>query len=114
MLHVSMHLCHLQGVFSFYSAKVIKIIKVTNSIKQYIKMLTYVTVTVDDKIRSVKRCELSAVSCCTSNYSTWKLLLAWWLYIHSGLSCRCDSYVGVSCMRVRNHNDFYNISKVKG
>ena len=35
----------------------------------------------DDKIQSIKRCEL----CHCYNYSTWRLL-AWWLYIQSGLS----------------------------
>ena len=38
-----------------------KPLKVTNSIKQYIKMFTYVNVTVDDKIQSIKRCGLSGV-----------------------------------------------------
>ena len=38
---------------------------------------------------------VSCVSC--SSYSTWKLL-AWWLYILSGLSYGCNPYVGVSCM----------------
>jgi hypothetical protein len=42
-------------------------------------------VKVDDKIpRSIYKV-LSVVHC--YNYSTWKLL-AWWLYIQSGLSCR--------------------------
>jgi len=54
-----MHLHHLQTLLSFYFAKVTKIFKVTNSIKQYIKMVTS-DVTVDDKIQSIKRCGLSA------------------------------------------------------
>ena len=33
LLHVSMHLQYPQGVLSLYFAKVIKIIRVTNSIK---------------------------------------------------------------------------------
>ena len=66
---------------------------------QYIKMFTYVIVTVDDKIQSTK---IWAVNCC--NYSTWKLL-AWWLYIQSGPSYRCEPYFGVSCVRVCN-SDF--------
>ena len=37
---------------------------------------------------------MSCVSCC--NYSKWKLL-AWWFYIQSGLSFRCNSYVVVVC-----------------
>ena len=46
---------------------------------------------VDDKIQSITL--VSCVSC--YNYSTWKLL-DWWLYIQSGLSYRCNPYVGVS------------------
>ena len=42
----------------------------------------------------------NAVSCVKCyNYSTWKLL-AWWLCIQCGLSCRSNRCVGVSCMRV--------------
>jgi hypothetical protein len=40
---------------------------------------------------------VSFVSC--YNYSNRKSL-AWWLYIESGLSCRCNPYFGVSFMRV--------------
>jgi hypothetical protein len=61
LLHVSIHMHHFQGVFSFYCVKVTKMLKITNSIKQYVKMFTYVTVTVGDKIQSIKRCVLSAV-----------------------------------------------------
>ena len=53
---------HLQTVLSFYFAKVIKIIRVTNAIKSVHKMFTYVIVTVDDKIQCTERCELSAVT----------------------------------------------------
>ena len=51
---------HCQGVLFFYSAKVTKIINVTNSVisEDY---NVYVIVTADDKIQSIKRCELSAV-----------------------------------------------------
>ena len=59
-------------------------------------MSANVTVIVYDKIKSIK----NAVSCVNCyNYSTWQLL-AWWLYIKSGLSYRCNRCVGVSCMRV--------------
>jgi hypothetical protein len=57
LLHVSMHLHHLQGVLSFYFAKVTKIIKFTNLIKS-LDYNVHVIV-VDDKIQCVKRCELS-------------------------------------------------------
>ena len=60
-------------------------------------MFTCVIVTVDDKIRYIQRCQLSAVSC--SSYGTCKLL-AWWLYIQSGLPYSCNTNVGVSCMQV--------------
>jgi len=47
-----MHLHHLHGVLSFYSAKVIKNIKVTNSIKSVDENLITI---VDDKIDFIKK-----------------------------------------------------------
>jgi len=44
-----MHLYHLQGVLSFYSAKVIKIIRFTKSIKS-VDQNVYVFVIVNGKI----------------------------------------------------------------
>ena len=55
-----MHPHHLLPVFSFYFAKVTKIIRVTNSIKS-LNYNVYLTVIVDDKIQSINRCELSTV-----------------------------------------------------
>ena len=49
LLHVSMHLRHLQTVLSFYCAKVIKIIMVTNSIKSALYNI-YMIIIFDDKI----------------------------------------------------------------
>ena len=55
-----MHPHHLLPVFSFYFAKVTKIIRVTNSIKS-LNYNVYLTAIVDDKIQSINRCELSTV-----------------------------------------------------
>jgi hypothetical protein len=52
-------------------------------------MFTYVIVTVDNTIQSIKRC----VNC--YSYSAW-MLLPWWLYIQSGLSERYNLYFDVS------------------
>jgi len=50
---------------------------------------------VDDQIKCINLCDLSTViisllGCC----------FAWWLLIQSWLYFRCNTYVGVSCMRV--------------
>jgi len=52
-----------------------------------------VIVTVDDKIQSTKRCELSTVIITVHG----RCLLG---YIQSGQSYGCNPFVGVSCMRV--------------
>jgi hypothetical protein len=53
-----MHLHHLQRVLSLYSAKVIKLINVINPIMS-VDYNVYIIVTANDKIQSIKRCELS-------------------------------------------------------
>jgi len=55
-----MLLHHLQGVLCFYSAEVTKLLMLRSQYK-LIKMFTYVIVTADDKIQSMKRCGLSTV-----------------------------------------------------
>ena len=56
-LHVSMHLHHLQRVLFLYSAKVTKLLNVISSITS-VDYNVYMIVTADDKIHSIKRCEL--------------------------------------------------------
>jgi len=63
-LHVSghhRHLHHLQTVLTFYLLQLQNSLRLQTQYNQYIKMFTYLIVTVDDKIQSTKRCQLSAV-----------------------------------------------------
>ena len=48
------------GIIVYYSAKATKIINVTNSVTS-VNYNVYAIVTADDKIQSIKRCELPAV-----------------------------------------------------
>jgi len=52
-----MHLHHLQPVLSFYFAKVIKNHQ-CYKLNKSVDYTVYLIVTVDDKIQSIKRCEL--------------------------------------------------------
>ena len=70
-----------------YASTVVKLqkpLRIPTQYNQYIKMFAYEIVTVDDDMKPTERCELSTV-----------IIIAWWLYIQSGLSYGCNSYVGV-------------------
>ena len=50
LLHVSMHLHHLQGVLTFYFAKVTKVLMVTDSIKSVEYNVHVFVVVVNDDV----------------------------------------------------------------
>jgi hypothetical protein len=89
-LHVSMHLHHLQGVWSLYFAKVTKLSKL-------LKL----------QLNEISRLQCSHDHCCMikysllniNNYNMWKLFV-WWLHIQSGQLYGCNPYASVSCMLV--------------
>ena len=97
-----MRLHHLQGVLSFYFAKVTKIIKVTDSIKSVFKNV-YIRDrygwwqnTIDKRLYAVPTLIITVHGSC----------VAVWLYIQYGLHCRCNP--AVNWYKIRKVNEMWS------